>query len=1067
MKLLPDLQTIFDGQTRVDGARLIARRQLHVLLNAPGRYVAVCSDPAGEVLVELSNFERTFSFDCECEEFFELGSCPHCWGAIAQASVSGWEFGDKLRDSEDEDSQSRDAWRTALACVRLEESSTVEGRWSSTRLGRSEIVYALTFVPNSGEPRVSTFVRKETLQEKPATCSKLPVRQFEQASKGDRVNRAILDQLRPLYVQPRDPYYRWAHDARSIENTSEFDLPPNDVARLLPQIAKTGRLFMNEPDTGQPLGWDPGGVWTLRLRLVDNDGEETFSLIGELGRDEERVATDRIEFVCDSLVCFDGTIAPFESANVATLFPSLLNGNFNSIPNDRRTEFLRELISIEGIPEVQLPPGWDRTVGTPRGRAVIRLESTPTGGRKRRRLLCEPYFDYGDGVVIEATSDETIASWTSESSVVFRDADAELKLVKELFEAGIRRVRNDDTLDGLVVTQSQLPALVRTLGTRGWAIEAEGIVYRSSGQFRMSVSSGKDWLDLAGGVEFDGELVPFARLLGQLNRGSQLVKLGDGKMGVLPEDWLRRAGMLLTLGEADGDDVRFQSNQAWVLDALLATQEHVDVDAKFEAHRRRLASFDGIEPKRERRSFKGTLRAYQRDGLGWLDFLREFGFGGCLADDMGLGKTVQLLAFLEELRVSKRNLGPHLIVAPRSVVGNWSREAARFAPGLSVIEYGGSGPDDIGRRRLGRGQVVLTTYGILRRRIVELREIEFDVVVLDEAQAIKNSTSQTAKASRLLRAHQHLALSGTPIENHMGELWSLFEFLNPGMLGRGSTFKRLLSDSRSPETERPDLDPVARAIRPFVLRRTKTQVLTDLPPKIEKTLYCEMGPKQRQLYDELRQHYRASLLGGKNKKIGKSKLQVLEALLRLRQAACHPGLLDDDRRGDDSVKLDVLIENIRDVVREGHKALVFSQFTKFLKLVQSALDREGIPHAYLDGKTRERDKVVDRFQNSADCPIFLISLKAGGLGLNLTAADYAFILDPWWNPAAEAQAIDRAHRIGQTRRVFAYRLIAKGTVEEKITELQQEKRELADSIIRADEGLLKSMTRDDLSVLLG
>jgi SNF2 family DNA or RNA helicase len=338
-------------------------------------------------------------------------------------------------------------------------------------------------------------------------------------------------------------------------------------------------------------------------------------------------------------------------------------------------------------------------------------------------------------------------------------------------------------------------------------------------------------------------------------------------------------------------------------------------------------------------------------------------------------------------------------------------------------------------------------------------------VILDEAQAIKNASSQVAKASRLLRGRHRLALSGTPVENHLGELWSLFEFLNPGLLGPARTFSRTFASKGAPPERR---DALARALRPLILRRTKEQVAPELPERTEQTLFCELEGKQRKQYDELREHYRSVLLSRVEESgIERSRMQILEALLRLRQAACHPALVT--RGGDEeqpSAKVELLMEELRDVLDSGHRALIFSQFTSFLHIVRTLLDKERIDYLYLDGKTRDRQTLVDAFQSPAGPPLFLISLKAGGLGLNLTNADYIFLLDPWWNPAVEAQAIDRAHRIGRRKPVVAYRLIARDTVEEKILELQAQKREIAESIISEDNSVLRKLEVEDLERLL-
>ncbi|MCX6609196.1 MAG: DEAD/DEAH box helicase, partial [Acidobacteria bacterium] len=359
----------------------------------------------------------------------------------------------------------------------------------------------------------------------------------------------------------------------------------------------------------------------------------------------------------------------------------------------------------------------------------------------------------------------------------------------------------------------------------------------------------------------------------------------------------------------------------------------------------------------------------------------------------------------------------------------------------------------------------VTTYGTLRRDAVRPKDVAFDYVVLDEAQAVKNAGTESAKAVRLLQSQHRLALSGTPVENHLGELWSLFEFLNPGMLGAASVFQLTSGGGKTMEPETRAL--LAHALRPFILRRTKDQVVKELPAKTEQTVYCEMEPAQRKLYDELKKHYRDGLLQRiEMDGLAKSKIMVLEALLRLRQAACHPGLIDKERAGEPSAKLEALEEQLREVMETGHKAIVFSQFTSFLGILRGRLDKAGVVYEYLDGKTRDRQGKVERFQGDPDCKLFLISLKAGGLGLNLTAAEYVFLLDPWWNPAVEAQAVDRAHRIGQQRPVFAYRLIARDTVEEKVLELQKSKRDLAASIIQGDNSLIRDLKREDLELLL-
>ncbi len=610
---------------------------------------------------------------------------------------------------------------------------------------------------------------------------------------------------------------------------------------------------------------------------------------------------------------------------------------------------------------------------------------------------------------------------------------------------------------------------------------------------------------MRGEAAFGDQTLTLADLLGAAKTGERFVTLGDGSAAVLPERWLERYAPLAQIGEAADEGRRMASGQVGLLDALRHALPEARFDRTVAAARTRLAQPKKVAPKAPPRGFKGELRDYQRLGLGWLDALAKLGLNGCLADDMGLGKTIQVLAWLEARRAAHARKGADpdaprtsLVVVPRSLIDNWQREAARFTPKLRVLDHTGpqrwaaadAADDDT---PLFPGcDLVLSTYGTLRRDAARLADHPFDVAVLDEAQAIKNPKTAAAKAARLINARHRLAVSGTPVENHLGELVSVFDFLNPGMLdGASGLLARAAqaappaappstpaapSDAKdteasdTPDAHR-DLDAarvLSRAVAPFVLRRTKTQVAPELPARQEDTLYVQMEPKQARYYDRLAAHYRGSLL----KKIElnglkRSKIQVLEALLRLRQAACHPALVDEKQAALPSAKLEMLFGRLDALREQGAKVLVFSQFVKLLRRVRDRLDANATPYAYLDGRTRKRQDVVDRFQNDPGCGLMLISLKAGGTGLNLTAAEYVFLLDPWWNPAVEAQAIDRAHRIGQTRTVFASRLITRDTVEEKVLQLQQSKRGLADAILGDPASVMKSLDLDDLKLLLG
>jgi len=447
--------------------------------------------------------------------------------------------------------------------------------------------------------------------------------------------------------------------------------------------------------------------------------------------------------------------------------------------------------------------------------------------------------------------------------------------------------------------------------------------------------------------------------------------------------------------------------------------------------------------------------------------VQDFHFGGCLADDMGLGKTIQTLAMLQHRHESGDNQGAaSLLVLPTSLVFNWLAEAEKFTPDLRILAYTGTYRDK-NPDRFADYDVVLTSYGIVRLDTELLASYKFDYVILDESQAIKNPSSTTSQAVRQLRSKHRLILTGTPVENSTMDLWSQMSFINPGLLGTQAFFRKEFLKPIEKHQDEGRTRRLHALIKPFILRRHKAQVAKELPEKTEQLSYCPMTEEQAHAYEETKSFYRNKILQNLDEH-GPASTQflLLQGLTRLRQIANHPRLADENYTGE-SGKLREVLRMIRNVVAEGHKVLVFSQFVQHLALVRAALDERQLEYAYLDGATRDRPAEVARFQENDDLRIFLISLKAGGVGLNLTAADYVFILDPWWNPAVEAQAVDRAHRIGQQRPVFTYKFISQGTVEEKILALQRRKLALVSELIATDEAVIKHLTRADIEELLG
>ena len=528
----------------------------------------------------------------------------------------------------------------------------------------------------------------------------------------------------------------------------------------------------------------------------------------------------------------------------------------------------------------------------------------------------------------------------------------------------------------------------------------------------------------------------------------------DGGFAPLPTDWLKVHGPLLReLLEARDAKGRLHRNSTAALVELL---EDTDVEVPLDLRKLRafLAGEQSLPEVALPEKFVGELREYQWVGYQWLNFLANMGLNGILADDMGLGKTIQALATLAKAD------GQHLVVAPTSVLRNWMREADRFIPGTTVNLYHGQ------KRRLDDSKLTLTSYALLRLDFDLLYEREWGYIVLDEAQAIKNPSSQTARATFKMRSRHRLALTGTPVENRLEELWSQFRFLMPGLFGSMESFRdRFVRPIEAGEKE--PRTSLRSRIRPYVLRRLKSQVAQELPSLTEVVIRCEMGKKQRDTYEGVRLSARSDVQAVLAQ-TGKAHvtIEILEALLRMRQACCDPALLPGVNEEIDACKLDKLEELLVDLVCNGHKALIFSQWTSLLDRVEVRLKSLDIQWLRLDGGTRNRQSVIDSFQEEEDGPpVFLLSLKAGGTGVNLTAADYVIHLDPWWNPAVQQQATDRAHRIGQNKPVISIKMIAADTVEERILELQEAKKDLADAALGAGDGLIRSLSADELRSL--
>lgn len=582
---------------------------------------------------------------------------------------------------------------------------------------------------------------------------------------------------------------------------------------------------------------------------------------------------------------------------------------------------------------------------------------------------------------------------------------------------------------------------------------------------RTSVQSGIDWFDIHADISFGNQKVSLKQIQKSIVNKTRVVELGDGTQGILPQEWIDRFSHYFRAGEVKDNSVRTHKSNFQLIDDLFEQEVlSQEIQLELRQYKEKLANFHSISNVKIPKKLKATLRDYQKEGLNWLNFLDEFGFGGCLADDMGLGKTVQVIAYFLAQH-EKGNKQTNLVIVPTSLLFNWQRELDKFAPHLSYLALHGikRKTDQV---NICDYHIILTTYGTLLSDIGFLKKQAFNIIALDESQAIKNPDSKRYKAVRLLQGRQRLVLTGTPVENNTFDLFAQLSFALPGLLGNA---KRFADDYSTPIDKFKDAkraEELQRKIHPFVLRRTKKQVAKELPEKTEMVVYCEMGIEQRRVYDTYKLEFQKYLAGLEEDEVHSSSLHILQGLTKLRQICNSPALLaDDEYYGDQSAKLEELLEQVN-ALKDAHKTLIFSQFVGMLELVKKRLEQENIGYAYLTGKTKNREEQVELFQEDDTIRVFLISLKAGGTGLNLTQAEYVFLIDPWWNPAVENQAIDRAYRIGQQNNVVAVRFITPDSIEEKIMELQQRKRQLAEDLIHTDSNMLKQLKKEDLMRLL-
>lgn len=580
-------------------------------------------------------------------------------------------------------------------------------------------------------------------------------------------------------------------------------------------------------------------------------------------------------------------------------------------------------------------------------------------------------------------------------------------------------------------------------------------------------SSGIDWFDLQIELSYGEEIVPLKTLKTALINKQDYIALSDGSLGILPEEWIKKLAPMLKIGETIDKKLRMSKLHFGLIDANEEFLNDEKIRVEIEQKKKNLLNIEQVSDFELPKNIKATLRPYQLSGFHWFNKLYQLGWGGCLADDMGLGKTLQSLSFLRHIHNQKPN-ATSIIICPTSLIYNWLKECQKFTPSLKAAAFHGSGRE---MPNFDKIDLLITSYGTFRNDLEKLKNIDFEICILDESQAIKNPIAHITKAVSEVKTKYKYILSGTPLQNNTFDLYSQFNFINPGLLGNQEYFKEEFSNPIDKQADTQKSQLLRKIIYPFMMRRTKEQVAKDLPTKTESIVYCEMESYQKRVYEGIKIEYRDKILGKiESDGVSKTAFLILEGLNKLRMACDCPSLVKD---GDshpyksESIKLKEIIREI-DENSGNHKILIFSQFLGMLQLIKEQLHKKNIKHLYLDGATPAKDRqgLVDEFQNDPDTKAFLISLKAGGVGLNLTAADYVYIVDPWWNPAVEAQAIDRTHRIGQKNKIFAYKLICKDSIEEKIQELQNRKKALAKEIIAEEASFIKKLTKDDVAWLL-
>lgn len=842
--------------------------------------------------------------------------------------------------------------------------------------------------------------------------------------------------------------YKAAND-KARNNFKDNFISPDFWQKALVEISKTKAFgYSDAKSKYHDLEFVPSSVKNpLCFIMNGHSSGKNLRISGTLVARNFRTSVVNSVMATSQFAIIEGRLFCANLEGCGIWFEQMKKSQVRDIDQEDINAFLTSFYSSETIPKLVLPSRYKYKIieEIPKVRLIIDRVG-------EIKLSAELEFRYGDEYVDRL-----------EKSYRILDHDKKLIYVRQFQKE--REFRNKLALllqksygygNLLLFKESKLKEIVNDAFDLKWEVVAFKKHVSQMKEYKLKATSGIDWFDLHLNMKFTGgETIPLPDLLREIKSGKKMISLADGTLGIMNDEVIKKfsqlgLGIKIVKGKA-----RISKAQALYFSSLLSDDKNFTSDTKFRTLKKVRALSARPTAQQPDSKFKGKLRSYQKKGLGWLDELTKRGIGCLLADDMGLGKTVMILALL-----SKRLDGQALIVVPKTLIRPWEDKARKFVPHLKIHSY--YGPDRRSHKLdFSKADVIITTYHTLRSDVDILKKFNFDTLVVDEAQYIKNPNSAIHKACRHVNARKKVALTGTPIENSLNDLFAIFNIITPGLISNDGWER--YADADDPTV----LKGIQQAIAPFVLRRRKEDVLKELPPKDVEVLYVNLSPSEKRDYSHLAKYYWKKIEGEIDKNgIHQSSIQIFEALLRMRQAASHQGLLKKSKKHSPSSKFDLLIKQLKIIIGENHKVLIFSNFIGVLQLLKRELNKRKIGFCYMDGRTSNRKEIVYKFQTDESKMVFLMTIKTGGVGLDLTAASYVFIMDPWWNPATEIQAIDRTHRIGQKNKVMAYKLIAKDTVEEKVLALQAKKSSIADAIVGGKPSkILKNISKEDLKDL--